>query len=544
MDRRTFLKGAAVGAVGAGAATACRPPESQTVAGVAQQKASAAGSFELEEATVATLQEGMKSGRFTAHSVTEAYLRRIEALDRSGPALRSIIETNPDALTIADELDAERARQGPRGPLHGIPILVKDNIDTNDRMTTTAGSLALEGSIPAQDSFVAARLRAAGAVLLGKANLSEWANFRSTLSSSGWSARGGQCRNPYFLDRTPSGSSAGSGAATSANLCPLAIGTETDGSITAPASACGIVGIKPTVGLVSRAGVIPIAHSQDTAGPMCRTVTDAAVLLGALVGIDPRDPATAASQGHTYADYTQFLDRDGLKGARIGVARKLFDFHPGVDRMMEGLLETMRKLGSELIDLPDFFNTKDVEGPELEVLLYEFKDDLNKYLAGLDQRIRVRTLKDLIAFNEQHRDREMPIFGQELLLKAEDKGPLTDKAYRQALEGNQRKTRRDGIDAVMSQHQLHALVAPTMSPATVLDQVNGEKYLGTTTTVAAVAGYPHITVPGGFVGELPVGISFFGRAWSEPALLKIAFAFEQATKVRRPPKLLPTLTIS
>ncbi len=541
------MKTTALGSVAALSAAGCRQTDSSTNSGnsnPAQAVPNGAGSFELEEATVASLQAGMKSGKYSARSITELYLNRIEGLNHSGPALRAIIETNPDALKIADDLDAERKARGPRSPLHGIPVLLKDNIDTHDRMTTTAGSLALEGSIPLQDSFIAKRLREAGAIILGKANLSEWANFRGDTSSSGWSARGGQCRNPYVLDRSPSGSSSGSGAATAANLCALSIGTETDGSITSPSSHCGLVGIKPTVGLVSRAGVIPISHSQDTAGPMCRTVTDAAILLGAITGIDPRDAATSASEGHYSNDYTKFLDPNGpngLQGTRIGVARKFFGSHPEVDRLMERSLDAIKKSGAELIDLPDFFDTAPVDASELEVLLYEFKADLNAYLAGLDEKFRSKTLKDLIEFNESNRDREMPSYGQEIFLKAEKKGPLTDNAYLQALEKNHRLTRIEGIDAAMNKNNLDAIVAPTTSPAGVIDQLNGEKYLGSATTLAAVAGYPHITVPAGFVRELPVGISFFGRAWSEPALLKIAFAFEQITKARKPPKFLPTL---
>jgi len=546
MNRRNFVKSAAIGTVVSFGSAGCR--RAGTLADNAPDQGKTAGTgtsgpFELEETTVAALQEGMKSGKYSARSITQSYLNRIESVNHSGPALRAVIETNPDALKIADDLDAERKSRGARGPLHGIPVLLKDNIDTNDRLTTTAGSLALEGSIPSKDSFLAKRLRESGAIILGKTNLSEWANFRGDASSSGWSARGGQCRNPYVLDRSPSGSSSGSGAAISANLCAVSIGTETDGSITAPSSHCGLVGIKPTVGLVSRAGVIPISHSQDTAGPMCRTVADAAVLLGAITGVDPRDTATAASNGHSFTDYTRFLDPNGLKGARIGVARKFFGFHPAVDRLMETSLDVMKKGGAELIDLPDFFNASQVEESELEVLLYEFKADLNAYLAGLGDKFSTLTLKELIDFNEQNRDREMAAYGQEIFLKAEKKGPLTDKAYLQALEKNHRLTRAEGIDAVTTNHKLDAIVAPTAGPASVIDQLTGEKYLGSTTTLAAVAGYPHITLPAGFVSELPVGISFFGRAWSEPTLIKLAFAFEQATKARKPPKFLPTLKL-
>jgi amidase len=500
--------------------------------------------FALEEATLAALQEKMQAGTLRSVALTGTYLRRIEELDRRGPALRSVIETNPDALTIAEALDEERKAKGARGPMHGIPVLLKDNIDTADRMMTTAGSLALEGSIAARDAFVAERLRAAGAVILGKANLSEWANFRSTHSSSGWSARGGQCRNPYSLDRNPCGSSSGSGVAVSANLCAVAVGTETDGSIVCPSTTSGIVGIKPTLGLVSRAGIIPIAHSQDTAGPMARTVADAAALLGALTGEDPRDPATAASRGKAAADYTRFLDRDGLRGARIGVARNLFGFSDRVDRLMEEALAEMTRRGAVLVDPAEVPHTKELDDPELEVLLYEFKADLNVYLAGLGPKVAARSLADLIAFNERRKDVEMPFFGQELFLKAEAKGPLTTPAYIEALEKCRRLSRAEGIDAVMDQHKLDALVAPTGGPAWTTDLVNGDHYTGGSSTAAAVAGYPSVTVPAGFIFGLPVGISFFGRAWSEATLIKVAYAFEQATRHRRAPRFLPTADLA
>ncbi|PYQ12832.1 MAG: amidase [Acidobacteria bacterium] len=520
IGRREFLGYGAIG----GAVLARRPP--------------APAEVPLEEATIDGLQEQMESGRLTARRLTAAYLARIDALDRKGPALRAVIETNPDALSMAEALDAERTARGARGPLHGIPVLLKDNLDTADRMTTTAGSLALSGSIPPRDSFVAQKLRQAGAVLLGKANLSEWANIRSSHSSSGWSGRGGQCRNPYVLDRNPCGSSSGSGVAVSANLCALAIGTETDGSIVCPSSINGIVGMKPTVGLVSRAGIIPIAHSQDTAGPMARTVRDAAILLGAIAGADPRDPATAEA-GRAATDYTRLLDPDGLRGARIGVVRKSFGFHADVDRVMEDALAEMKRRGAVLLDPADIPHAGEYDETELAVLLYELKADLNAYLATLGPEAPVRTLADVIAFNEAHRAEEMPYFGQDLFLKAQEKGPLTDLAYVEALAHSRRLAALEGIDAVMSQQKLDALVAPTGGPAWLTDLVTGDHFSGGLSTPPAVAGYPHVTLPAGHVFGLPVGISFAGRAGSEPTLIRLAYAFEQATRARRPPRFLP-----
>jgi amidase len=496
--------------------------------------------FELEEATIADLQHRMDIGQDTARSLAEKYLARIGALDRQGPSLHSLIEINPDALTIADGLDAERKTRGPRGPLHGIPIVIKDNMATADRMMTTAGSLALVGATPPKDAFVVTRLRRAGAVILGKTNLSEWANFRSSHSSSGWSARGGQCRNPYVLDRNPCGSSSGSGGAVAANLCALAIGTETDGSIVCPSSASGIVGIKPTLGLVSRAGIIPIAHSQDTAGPMARTVRDAAILLGVIAGVDESDAATADAALRGAADYTRSLDADGLRGARIGVVRKSFGFNPRVDRLMEDALAEMVRRGAVLVDPAEIPHAGEYDESELEVLLYELKADLAAYLQALGPAAPVKTLADVIAFNEAHRAEEMPYFGQELFLRAEEKGPLTTPAYREALEKNRRLSRTEGIDAVMDAHRLDALVAPTGGPAWTTDLVNGDHFSGGSSTAPAVAGYPNINVPAGEVYGLPVGISFLGRAWSEPTLIKLAYAFEQATKFRRAPRFLPT----
>jgi len=498
--------------------------------------------FEFDEATIFDFQERMKSGELTAHSLTEAYLHRIKEMDKGGPVINSVIELNPDALSIAESLDRERKEKGVRGPLHGIPVLIKDNIDTADLMQTTAGSLALRGSKPAQDSSVARKLREAGAIILGKTNLSEWANIRSSHSTSGWSGRGGLTKNPYALDRNPCGSSSGSGAATSANLCVVAIGTETDGSIVCPSSADGIVGIKPTLGLISRAGIIPIAHSQDTAGPMARTVHDAAILLGALAGPDPRDSATAEAGAKTQKDYTQFLDPNGLHGARIGVPRKYFGFNDAVDALMNSLIAEMKTAGAVIIDPADLEAHGKFDDTELLVLLYELKADLNAYLATRSDS-QVHSLADVIAFNEKNKQEEMPYFGQDLFLKAQEKGPLTEKEYVGALAANHKLSREQGIDGVMDKFHLDALVAPTGGPAWLTDLANGDHAVGGSSNAAAVAGYPNINVPAGFVFGMPVGISFFGRAWSEPTLLKIAYAFEQLVKARRPPQFLPTVKL-
>ena len=484
----------------------------------------------------------MAAGELTSLRIVEAYLGRIGALDRQGPQLGSVIETNPEAIAIANALDAERKAKGPRGPLHGIPVLLKDNVDTADRMTNTAGSLALEGSHPPSDAALARRLRDAGAILLGKANLSEWANFRSSRSVSGWSGRGGQCRNPYALDRNPCGSSSGSGVAVSANLTALAVGTETDGSIVCPATTCGVVGIKPTVGLVSRAGVIPISETQDTAGPMARSVADAAALLSALAGPDPRDRATADAAKHA-TDYTRFLDPDGLRGARIGVARNLAGFHPDTDHVFDEAVAELKRRGAEVIDPVDVPNIKDLGDPEFEVMLYEFKAGLEAYLATLGPKAPIRTLADAIAFNSRNKDREMPHFGQETFLKAQEKGPLTTPAYREALDKCRRLSRAEGLDAVLDKNRLDALVAPTGAPAWVIDPVSGDHYVGGNSTPAAVSGYPSISLPMGFVFGLPVGLSFIGRAWSEPVLVRLAHAFEQGTHHRRPPRFLATASL-
>jgi amidase len=500
--------------------------------------------FELDEMTVAQLQDAMASGRYTSRRIVEMYLARIRAIDGQGPALGAVIELNPDALAIADALDAERAAKKVRGPLHGIPVLIKDNIDTGDKMMTTAGSLALEGSIAARDSFVAGRLRAAGAVILGKTNLSEWANFRSTRATSGWSGRGGQVKNPYALDRNPCGSSSGTGAAIAANFAAIGIGSETDGSIVCPSSINSLVGIKPTVGLVSRSGIIPISHTQDTAGPMTRTVTDAALLLGALTGVDPRDKATAASAGKALTDYTKALRPDALKGARIGVARKrYFGYHPDTDRLVEQAIADMKAQGATIVDPADIPTAAQLDGCEFEVLLYEFKADLNAYLGALGPGAKIHSLADLIAFDEKEKAREMPFFGQEIAVQAQKKGPLTSPAYRKALTTCRTRARTLGIDAVMTQHKLDALIAPTGGPAWPTDLVNGDHFIGASSTPAAVAGYPSITVPAGFVHGLPVGVSFIGRAWSEAKLIGFAYAYEQATHHRKPPAFLASVKL-
>ena len=497
----------------------------------------------MDEPSIVELQKGMSAGELTARGIALMYLARVEELDRRGPRLNAVIELNPDALSIADMLDNERRLKGPRGPLHGIPVMLKDNIDTAGRMQTTAGSLALEGHIAAQDAFSVQRLREAGVVILGKTNLSEWANFRSSHSTSGWSSRGGQTRNPYALDRNPCGSSSGSAVAVAAGLCAAAIGTETDGSIICPAQTCGVVGIKPTVGLVSRSGIIPIAHSQDTAGPLARTVTDAAILLGALTGVDTHDPLTLTSRGRSHADYTPFLDADGLRGARVGVARGLFGDDDRVCRVMDGAIAAMRQAGAEVVDPVEVKRSKELGEAEYTVLLYEFKADLNDYLAGLGSDERVHSLKDVITFNETHRDKVMPFFGQETMLAAEAKADLTSQEYQRALETCRRLARAEGIDATLNEHQLDVLVAPSGRPASLTDLVNGDPEHGGPSSPAAVAGYPAITVPAGFIFGLPVGISFIGTAFAELVLIKLAYAFEQLTRVRRPPQFLPTVDL-
>ncbi|HXF14975.1 MAG TPA: amidase [Terriglobales bacterium] len=543
ISRRVLLRNAAIGA-----GTAALVPAFSAGRALASSEPAPLRSdaFEFDEVTISDLQRRMTTGEISARSLTQAYLARIEKIDSStakgGPGLNAVIEVNPDALAIAADIDKERKSKGPRGPMHGIPVLIKDNIDTADRMQTTAGSLALVGSKPVQDSGVARKLRESGAVILGKTNLSEWANMRSSHSTSGWSGRGGQTRNPYALNRNPCGSSSGSGAAVSANLCTVAVGTETDGSIVCPSSANGIVGIKPTLGLISRAGIIPIAHSQDTSGPMARTVRDAAILLGALAGTDSRDPATADANAKMQKDYTQYLDPNGLKGARIGVARKYFGFSDSVDALMNHVIDEMKSAGAVIVDPADLESFGKFDDTELLVLLYELKADLNAYLASRPDA-GVRTLADVIAFNQKNKDKEMPYFGQDLFLKAQEKGPLTDKEYMDALAANHKLAREGGIDGVMDKFHLDAIVAPTGGPAWLTDLVDGDHSGGGSSNAAAVAGYPNINVPAGFIFGLPVGISFFGRAWSEPALLKIAFGFEQLVKARQAPQFLEKVKV-
>jgi amidase len=499
--------------------------------------------FELDEITIDDLQKAFQSGQYSCRSLTEKYLARIQEIDKAGPMLNSVIELNPDALSIADALDQERKSKGPRGPLHGIPVLIKDNIDTADRMNTTAGSLALLGSRPPNDAFVAAQLRKAGAVLLGKTNLSEWANIRSSHSTSGWSGRGGLTRNPYALDRNPCGSSSGTGAAVSANLSVAGVGTETDGSVVCPSSSNGLAGLKPTVGLVSRSGIVPISHSQDTAGPMARTVRDVAILLGAMAGADPEDSATADSRGKVFPDYTKFLDPRGLKGARLGVVRKYCGFNDAVDHFMDSLIDEMKRAGAEIADPADIPTIGKFDDSELTVFYYELKADLAAYLARRGSS-SVKSLKDVIDFNELNRGREMPYFGQDIFLKSEQKGPLTSKEYLDALALNRRLSRVEGIDFIMDKFKLDALVAPTAGPAWLTDLINGDHAAGNSSSAAAVAGYPNINVTAGYLWGLPVGISFFGRAWSEPTRLKIAYSFEQLTKARQKPRFLPTIDVS
>jgi amidase len=539
MDRRDFIRSAAAlgGAAVAGGATPAlvlAAPPAVRVAG------NDPVDFELNEVTLADLQRAMREGRHTARSIAVLYLQRIDAVDRVGPTLRSVLELNPDALRIADAMDAERQAGNVRGPLHGIPILLKDVIDTADGMHTTAGSLALMGSLPPRDAFIVSRLRDAGAVILGKTNLSEWSNARSTNATSGWSARGGLSRNPYILDRTACGSSSGTGAAISANLAAVGLGVETDGSIACPASANCLVGIKPTVGLWSRAGLIPISYSQDTAGPMTRTVTDAAILLGVLTGSDPRDLATEAAVGHALADYTAALDRNALRGARIGVLRRQHLPDTPMDRLLSQAVEVMRSAGATIVDEVEITSIDELQRPEVLVLLCEFKDGIRDYLLDRGPEEKHRSLADLIRFNREHADVELEWFGQEWFEAAETTNGRGTPDYRAALARCRTLSRIQGLDRVLGELQLDAIVSLAAGPPFSADLINGDRPVVSDSSLSAVAGYPRVTLPAGFVHDLPVGISFMGGAWSEARLLGLAYAFEQLTQVRRPPRFLPT----
>jgi amidase len=533
--RRDFLRTSGMMAVGMSVAP--------LLAACATVRIPGAG-INLEEAGVAELQAAMSAGRLDAETLVQMYLARIQAIDRGGPTLRSVQEINPDAIAIARGLDEERKAGRVRGPLHGIPILLKDNIATADKMETTAGALALVGARPREDSTIAQRLRQAGAVILGKASMSEWAYFKSTPGSSGWSARSGQARNPYVLNRTPCGSSSGSAIAVAASLVTVSIGTETDGSIICPAGVNGVVGIKPTVGLTSRAGVIPISVTQDTVGPFGRTVADAAAVLGPLAGVDPRDPATQASAGKWQSDYVKYLDLNGLRGARIGVPRDgYFGYSPKADAVVNPAIDALRNGGAVIVDpvkIPNFDRAA-LTAAELIVLLYEFKAGVNAYLASVAPGAQVRTLDDVIQFNRRNPRENLPYFGQELLERAQAKGNLTEAEYLEALEKCRRLAGKEGLDAIMDELSLDALIAPTTTPAWPVDLVNGDQFRGSSAKSAALVGYPLVSVPAGAAMGLPVGITFMGRAWSEPTLIKLAYAFEQATKARRPPQFLDTV---
>lgn len=534
MKRRKFIYHSGLAFLGSGIVVHCKsdsPPAEST---------SLIPPFDLNEITIDALQEGYKSGTWTIEKVTQWYLARIRAIDQSGPKLNSVIEINPDAVVIAKQLDAEYKAGQIRGPLHGIPVLIKDNIDTADQMMTTAGSLALLGNKASRDAYIVKKLREAGAVLLGKTNLSEWANFRSNRSSSGWSSRGGQTLNPYVLDRSPCGSSAGSGAAAAANLCAIAIGTETDGSIACPSSMNALVGIKPTVGLWSRSGIIPISSTQDTAGPMCRTVKDAAILLGALTGIDERDPITGKSEGMAKKDYSGSLAQSTLKGKRFGIDATFLKGHEEMDRLIKNTLDQIKSAGAEIIEIDFVKPNRDLGGDEFTVLKYEFKDGLNKYLAsaGLD---KIKTLDDIIKYNDMNDSTAMPYFDQETLLECKDLGDLNSPAYKKALAGSYDKAKKT-IDTLLQKNKLDALMGPATGPSWCIDLVNGDRWTGYGAYgIAAAAGYPSITVPMGYIHHLPIGMSFMSTAWDEDRLIQIGYAFEQLIKARKEPRYINTI---
>lgn len=536
MNRRKFLVNGSIATIAPIAIASCEDSPTQTAMAPAEGKQSYPGAgFELSENTVDDLQQKMKAGTHTSRSITEAYLKRIAELDQAGPKINSVIEVNPDALSIADAMDSERKEGKVRGPLHGIPVLIKDNINTGDKMMTTAGALALKGNVAKSDAFIIQKLRASGAVLLGKTNLSEWANFRSTRSTSGWSSRGGQTKNPVVLSRNPCGSSSGSGAAVAANFCAVAIGTETDGSVIAPSSFCGIVGIKPTVGLLSRSGIIPISATQDTAGPMTRTVKDAAILLGALTGVDAADPITQASKDHIQADYTKFLDANALKGKRIGVEREYLTGQPDVVALYQANIELMKKMGATVIEVELLRKCREAGNFETAVLQFEFKDGVNKYLATANAP--VKTLSEVIAWNRQHEKEAMPYFKQETLEACDKRAGLDSPDYQKAVAKT--TSCRGVIDSLMKENQLDAIASTSIGPANLIDLVNGDYDTGFYfCPPAAMAGYPHITVPMGTVHDLPIGLSFIAGAWQEPVVIALGYAFEQASKQRKEPEFL------
>ncbi|WKN31450.1 amidase [Porifericola rhodea] len=543
MNRRKFIQHSSLTAIALPvfSITACNTSSSTDKKASTDTSNAGKDEFELAEVSIDELQQSMERGERTAESITQLYLDRIQAIDQEGPQLNAIIEVNPDALSIARELDRERADGKVRGPLHGIPIVLKDNIDTADKMQTTAGALAMEGNIAPEDASIVAQLRAAGALIIGKANLSEWANFRSTRSSSGWSSRGGQTKNPYVLSRNPCGSSSGSGVAVSANLCVLAIGTETNGSIVCPSSTNGIVGIKPTIGLLSRSGIIPIAHSQDTAGPMARTVKDATIMLGTMTQVDEKDEAMQQSERKAHQDYTPYLKTDGLQNKRIGIWRGAMGFHEGVDALMEAAFEQMKRQGATLLDIEKIRPEESMGSAGFDVLLYEFKADLNKYLQQHPDA-PLKSLEEIIAYNKENDSTAMPFFKQEILEMAQEKEGLDSKAYQEALDKVKRLNGAEGIDRIMAEHKLDAILAPTGGPAWPTDVVTGDHFLGGSSSPAAQAGYPNITVPVGFLHGLPVGISIFGKAWSEPQLISIAYAYEQISQHRQAPRFLSDIS--
>ena len=544
MKRRDFIQRTALagsGIIAAGSIAGCTNPAGLKTRSEEINKNNYPV-FEFDEITITDLQAMMQDGRLTSAKIVDLYLKRIQEIDKTGPALNSILQLNPDAVSIAENLDKERAQGKIRGKLHGIPVLLKGNIDTADKLFTNVGATALANSNARKDAFLVGKLRDAGAVILGKTNLSEWANFRSTRSSSGWSSVLGQTRNPYLLDRSPCGSSSGSGVAVSANLCPVAVGTETDGSIVCPTSINGIVGIKPTVGLVSCSGIIPISHTCDTAGPMARTVTDATILLNALTGKDEADFAMKSlSENQINLDYTQFLDKNALTGARIGIARSFFNFHEKVDKVIEDAIGRMKENGAIFVELADYKIPDEVNKAQWLVLLYEFKAGVNNYLSTLLADFPIKSLNDIIGFNKKNEKTAMPFFAQEILEMADAKGGLDEKEYLESLEMMKRMAGPEGIDKVMNEHNLDAIIAPTGSPAWTIDLINGDHFIGGSSSPAAMSGYPAITVPAGFINGLPVGISFFGKAFSEPTLIKIAFAFEQINQARRKPEFITTL---